>query len=42
MQVIIKAIAHVLRFVMKTSPMESFATSAHIFVGQVCGYVSLD
>ena len=41
MQVIIKAIAHVLRFVMKTSPMESFATSAHIFVGQIESSIAL-
>ena len=35
MQVIIRAIARLLKFAMETSPMESFATSAHIFVGQV-------
>ncbi|XP_076108650.1 solute carrier family 28 member 3-like isoform X2 [Mytilus galloprovincialis] len=41
MQVIIKGIARVLRFAMKTSPMESFATSAHIFVGQVESSIAL-
>lgn len=35
MQAVIRAIARLLHFAMETSPMESFATAAHIFVGQV-------
>ncbi|XP_061180258.1 solute carrier family 28 member 3-like [Saccostrea echinata] len=35
MQFVIRAIAAVLRFVMQTTAIESFATAAHIFIGQV-------
>ena len=35
MQKVIKAIAVVLQFALRTTPIESFATAAHIFVGQV-------
>ena len=37
MQVIIKAIAILLQIALNTTPIESFATAAHIFIGQVCG-----
>ena len=40
MQKVIKAIAVVLQFVLKTTPIESFATATHIFVGQVSCYSS--
>lgn len=35
MQFFIRVIAAVLRFLMQTTPIESFATAAHIFIGQV-------
>ena len=35
MQSIIKSIAIILQAALKTTPIESFATAAHIFVGQV-------
>ena len=35
MQTIIQGIAALLEFTMKTTPIESFATAAHIFIGQV-------
>ena len=37
MQVIIKAIAILLQIALNTTPIESFATAAHIFIGQVIG-----
>ncbi|XP_065934793.1 solute carrier family 28 member 3 isoform X1 [Magallana gigas] len=41
MQFIIRVIAAVLRFLMQTAPIESFATAAHIFIGQVASSVIL-
>jgi len=35
MQAVIKAIALVLQMALRTTPIESFATAAHIFIGQV-------
>lgn len=35
MQIIIKSIAILLEFALGTTPIESFATAAHIFIGQV-------
>ena len=35
MEKVIKAISAVLQFAMNTTPIESFATAAHIFLGQV-------
>ena len=35
MQVIIKCIAVILQVALSTTPIESFATAAHIFIGQV-------
>ena len=35
MQIVISAIAALLQLTMKTTPIESFATAAHIFIGQV-------
>ncbi|KAL3857988.1 hypothetical protein ACJMK2_012607 [Sinanodonta woodiana] len=41
MQVLIKANAICLQFFMQTTPIESFATAAHIFIGQVESCVAL-
>ncbi|XP_060601880.1 solute carrier family 28 member 3-like isoform X2 [Ruditapes philippinarum] len=41
MQIIIKCIAIVLQVMLSTTPIESFATAAHIFIGQVESSVAL-
>ncbi|XP_052075476.1 solute carrier family 28 member 3-like [Mytilus californianus] len=41
MQVIIRVIARVIRFVMKTSSIESFAAAAQIFIGQTESSIAL-
>ncbi|KAK3108785.1 hypothetical protein FSP39_015702 [Pinctada imbricata] len=41
LQFVIKVIAKSLEFLMQTTPMESFATAAHIFIGQVESSVAL-
>lgn len=41
MQFIIKGLAKLFEFTMNTTPVESFATAAHIFIGQVVSTVAL-
>ncbi|XP_053376292.1 solute carrier family 28 member 3-like isoform X2 [Mercenaria mercenaria] len=41
MQIIIKCIALILQLALATTPIESFATAAHIFIGQVESSVAL-
>lgn len=41
MQAVIKSIASLLQFAMITTPIESFATAAHIFIGQLESSVAL-
>ncbi|KAH3706708.1 hypothetical protein DPMN_066096 [Dreissena polymorpha] len=41
MQAVIRGIACVLQWSLNTTPIESFATAAHIFIGQVESSVAL-
>ncbi|OWF53706.1 solute carrier family 28 member 3-like [Mizuhopecten yessoensis] len=41
MQIVIKGLAKLFQYTMKTTAVESFATAAHIFIGQVVSTVAL-